>query len=670
MNELERFFKSINFIDENQDFQTVEIKKVVINKKTEEFTVYLKAEKVLKKDIIDSLFKATKNKINGQKKVKIKITYENITDDEILDYFKILFNALIKKRPSLIALAETKITCLNKNIKIEVGNKIEEEQILEEISALQKELSKYGFNDVSIETDLNEQIAIDVKKSIEQTASASLTKTIEENKTNIIMGKHIDGEVLAIDNIMNDVRNIIVEAYIFGIDTMERDNINIITLKISDKTNSILAKIFKKDKEEYHDILKELKVGSWYRIHGNAEYDNFAKDMVIAIRNLEKITSKEQKLVDNAEVKRVELHTHTFMSTMDSVVNQKDLVKYAISLGHKAVAVTDHNCLQAYPEIYHAVCDYNKGKEEKDHFKVLYGAELSVVNDDVDVIFNPQNYNLMDQTYVVFDTETTGFHPGKDQMIEIGAVKICNGEITDRFDELIDPGYPIPKRIVELTQITDELVKGKDNEENVTKRFLEWTGDLPMVAHNAKFDISFMQEAMQKYNLGKFTNTVVDTMSLARILNPEWSNHKLQTLVRRYKIEWNEDEHHRADYDSEGTAKAFYKMAKILYDRNLETTMDLYNSIDKDELVKFSVPFHISIIAQNKVGLKNLFKIISMANTKYLFKNDQPKIPRHEILEHKEGLLLGSGCVNGEIFNAALNKEDDELSNTFNPFPT
>ena len=660
MDELKRFFNSIMYEDKTNAFSDSKIDKVVINKKSDKFTVYLIVPKVLEKNIVEELFLATKNKINGQKEVDIVISYELINDDDILKYIKLEFEQIIKNRPSLVGLTDAKISVDNKKVIIEVANKIEQIEVEKEKETMLNNLARYGLKNIFIRVDLNKELEEQILKSIKDTPKDIIVPKIE--KSDIILGKHIDGDIELIDNILGDTKNVIIEAYVFGIDTMERENINIITLKISDKSNSILAKIFKRDKDEYHDVLKQIKEGSWYRFHGNIDFDNFAKDLVLSIRNLEKIESKDNKVVDLEEVKRVELHAHSFMSTMDAVVPQKELMKYALSLGHKAVAITDHNCLQAYPDLYHEVCAYNKAKDPKDHFKVLYGAELNVVSDDVNVIFNPQNYNLMDQVYVVFDTETTGFHPGHNQMIEIGAVKIKNNEIIDRFDMLIDPGRPLPQKIIDLTCITDEMLKGKESEENVTKKFLDWTQDLPMVAHNAKFDISFLSMAMQKYNLGEFKNTVVDTMSLARMLNPDWPNHKLQTLVRRYKIEWNEDEHHRADYDAQGTAYAFAKMAKILYDRNIETTMDIYNSVDQEELVKFSFPFHVTVLAKNKVGLKNLFKIISMANTKYLFKNDQPKIPRKYLSEHREGLLIGSGCVNGEIFEAALTKEDDELS--------
>ena len=484
---------------------------------------------------------------------------------------------------------------------------------------------------------------------------------------NIILGNHVEGSITPLENILGAEENIIVEAYVFGDELLEKDTINIMTLKISDNTNSLLAKVFKKNKKEFalikNGIKGAVKKGKWFRFSGNVEFDNYSHEIVLQLWNIEIIDSKEEKIVDDEETKRLELHTHTMMSTMDGVIEAKSLVKHALKLGHKAIAVTDHNAVQSYPDLFHAVTDYNKGKTGDERFKVLYGAELNVVNDDIDFIFNLKEYNLLHQEYVVFDTETTGFYVGSDQMIEIGAVKIKDGEILDRFDEFIDPKRPLPQKIVDLTCITDEMLAGHDSEEEVTKRFLEWTGDLPMVAHNAKFDIGFISAACGKYDLGEFKNTVLDTMSMARMLHPEWPNHKLTTLVRRYKIEWDEDAHHRADYDAEGTAHAFHKMCEELDSRNIETTTKLFNSVDTSELIKFSFPFHLCCLVKNKVGLKNLFKIISYANTTYLFRNSEPKLPRGELKKLREGLLIGSGCINGEIFEEAKTKDDEELAN-------
>ncbi len=670
-NELERFFKSISFSDINNDFKDAKVLKVVLRKKEELFEVNLVNDYVINFNAIESLFACASKGINGEAKCVVKMHYNNISEDNVLEYTKKLVDKLIDKRPSLIGIKDSEIKIDDDIISIEVGSKNEEELFLKESKNIKNKLLSYGFNEYEITSTLNkeknESIINEIKK---QQETVNHVAPVETTGSSMILGRHLDGDTTNIANIMGDAKNIIIEAYIFGKENMERDTINIITLKISDKTNSILAKIFKKDKAEYKAVDKQVKEGKWYRFSGNVEFDKFSRELVLAIRSMEPIDSKDTIIKDEAEEKRVELHAHTMMSMMDSVVGLDlnkhtiDLVDYAIKMGHKAVAITDHNGCQAFPIAFSTITSYNKGKEEKDKFKGLYGTELNIVNDDVDIVFNHnKSYNLLEDEFVVFDTETTGFYVGNDQMIEIGAVKIKNGVISDRFDELINPNRPLPKKITELTCITDEMLADKDTEENVTRRFLEWAADAPMVAHNAKFDIGFVSCACNKYNFDKFETTVVDTMGMARMLNPEWSNHKLSTLVRKYKVEWNEDEHHRADYDAEGTAKCFYKMCQILDGRNIETTNDIVEEVNTDDLIKFSIPFHMTAIAKNKVGLKNLFKIISAANTTYLFRNSQPKLPRKEMNKYHEGILFGSGCVNGEIFEAAKTKDDEELSN-------
>ena len=662
-----RFLDSISFQGNREELQHIEIEKVLLNKRTRNFEVIMHQANVLPYQTAYDLLMAAKGGIHQQEKCTITLKYDYITEQDIISYLDEIIKSIRIKKPSLAGVLDRTPDILDEIITFEVGNKTEELELKKEFKNIQKELFYYGLKELEFATKINDELRKSIQKEIE--LEKNEVKKIEEKpkfEGNIIVGKEITGEVTVINNIMGDAKNVILEAYIFGIDTLERENINIITLKISDKTNSMLAKIFKKDKKEYQAVMSQLKEGAWFRIQGNVEFDNFAKDLVLSIRNMEKIDSKDTVFKDQADTPRVELHTHTMMSAMDGVIDASTLVKHAAKLGHKAIAVTDHNCVQAFPDLYHAVEGLNKGKNPEDHFKVLYGAEMNVVNDDVDFIFNPKEYNLLEDTFVVFDTETTGFYAGSDQMIEIGAVKIQNGKIIDRFDELIDPHRPLPKKITELTFITDEMLSGKEDEEVVTKRFLEWAKDLPMVAHNAKFDISFMKAACNKYNLGEFDATVLDTMGLARMLYPDWPNHKLQTLTKKLDVPWDEDKHHRADYDAEGTAIAFYKMAKLLDDRKIVTTIELLEEVDLESLVRFSYPFHATMIAINREGLKNLFKIVSIANTKYLYKNEQPKIPRREIAKLREGLLIGSGCVNGEIFDKAIGKEDEELVNMMN----
>ncbi len=671
-NDVKKFLDYLNFHDYSEDINDIEIEKVILNKKQNLIDVIIKRDNILPIKEAKSLKEALNKAHKEDYKLVIDFHYQNKSEKDILEYVKNWLNELILNKPSLSGLTDTKITINEDIITIEVSSKLEEKEINKNGISLKKMLLEYGLGEYEVTTYLNLEMMKEIKKDIEE-AKNEVKKTVAPPviTSNIIIGKEITAPISAINNIAGDTKGVAFEAYIFGIDTLERETINIITLKISDKTNSMIAKIFKKEASEYKAVLSRLKENNWYRFYGNVEFDNFSKDLVLSIRSLEEIPSKDETMKDEAIVPRVELHVHTMMSAMDGVVayeekNPLNVVKYAAKMGHKAIAITDHNCVQAFPDIYHTVLAINKGKTEEERFKVLYGAEMNIVNDDVDIVFNNKTYNLLNDTFVVFDTETTGFYAGSDQLIEIGAVKICNGKIIDRFDELIDPRRPIPKKITELTFITDEMVKGKRSEEEVTKSFLEWCGNLPLVAHNAKFDISFMASSCSKYNLGEFKKTVVDTMSMARILHPEWPNHKLQTLTKKFDVPWDEEKHHRADYDAEGTALAFYKMSKILDDRNTETTDDLLELVDIDSMVRFSYPFHACLIAKNRDGLKNLFKIISLANTKYLFKNEQPKIPRQDIIKLRDNLLIGSGCINGEIFDKASTKEDEELVNMMN----
>ena len=423
------------------------------------------------------------------------------------------------------------------------------------------------------------------------------------------------------------------------------------------------CKVFTRDDEEYKRLCKELKSGNWFKIRGYTKNDQFAKELVLNARDIIPIDKKEESVKDLAEEKRVELHCHTVMSQMDGVANEEALVKQAMKWGHKAIAITDHNGVQGFPHVFNLVTGYNKGLEEgQEPFKVIYGAELVMIDDAVNIVLRPNKEVMLDQTYVVFDFETTGFNAGgADSIIEVGAVKLHNGEILERYDELINPGRPLPQKIVEVTNITDDMLKDKDNEENAIKRFKEWVGDCPMVAHNAKFDVSFLEMAYKKYNLGTFTNPVIDTLELSRTMDNTYARHSLSALVKRYDVPWDENAHHRGDYDSEGTALVFHKMLKKLSNRNIETMDQLDTLVSTDEIHKYGRAHHINLLVQNKAGLKNLFKLVSLANTTYLYKT--PRILRSVIEEHREGLLVGSGCYESEVFTEGKSKSEDELSN-------
>jgi DNA polymerase III epsilon subunit family exonuclease len=671
-NALIRFFDKIDF-QERDEFKDGKIIKCVVNKKKETWDVYIKLPNVISIESALALSDKAKDGIEDVSSIKIVYVYDNIMPEDVLNYFKYSLNKLMDKNPSLVSLLDTNISVDGDEISIEVISEIEADLIKDNSKKIIKWMSNLGFDDFKIKPVINKEKRETIKKEIEDTREQVIVEKEPEFK--VIVGEQIKTKkITPINEIIGEEGNITLEAYIFGIEEFvsNKSNFKILTLKISDKTDSILAKIFSKDDDEFAKYKAGLKENKWYKFRGYTKNDTFAKDLVLNIRDVEEIPSKTEKFKDDAEVKRVELHAHTMMSQMDGVTkfdlekHTCELVTNAINAGYKAVAVTDHGGCQAFPIIYEIIKNYNKGVEDPTKkFKGIFGTELTLVDDSVNIVVRPSDEDLVKTTYVVFDTETTGFNAGGgDQMIEIGAVKLQNGEIIDRFDELINPGRHIPDKITELTNISDEMVKDADNEENVTKRFLEWSGSNPMIAHNAKFDISFIEMAMKKNNLGEFTNTVIDTLELSRAFDREHTKHSLSALVKRYDVPFDEEAHHRADYDAEGTALVYHKIMQKLIDQNYKTINDLEKLVDKKDIYKFGRTYHFNALVVNKTGLKNLFKIVSMANTTYLYKS--PRIPRSELEKLREGLLIGSGCYESEVFIEGRSKEGEELTNIIN----
>ena len=658
-NKLERFFNKIGFIY-NDDFNNSKITKVVVNKIEESWTVYIYNKNCLNIDSAMDLINTAKKGIDSVSTIKIVYEYEEINDDDIKTYFRYLLNELIKNSPALSSIVNNEIYIDDDIITIEVISTNEEKLIKKESKRLVNTLSELGIKDININCKINEELKNNLKEQIKN--SRVEIKKNDEIVNKVIMGETIKSKITTIDNILSEENNVTVEAYVFGKDVFEssKTNFKILTLKVSDKTDSIFAKIFSKDEEEFKTITKLIKEGNWYRIRGYSKNDPYAKDMVLNIRDIEEIPSKNVSVMDESDEKRIELHTHTMMSQMDGCVDAKTILKTAVKWGHKAIGITDHNGCQSFPDVYHFVTDYNKGKSDEDKFKAIYGCELTLVDDTVRIVTRSVDQSLKDSTYCVFDLETTGFNAGgDDQIIEIGAVLIKDGVIIDRFDELIDPKRPLSYKIVELTNITDDMLKGKDDEETVVKKFISWFKDYPMVAHNAKFDTSFLEMAYKKYNLGTFNNCVIDTLELSRALDPEYSKHGLSALVKRYEVPWAEDAHHRADYDAEGTALVLDKMIKKLTTKKYSNINELNSLVDQKEIHKYGRTYHVNLLVQNKTGLKNLFKIISYANTTYLYKT--PRILRSKLEELRSGLLVGSGCYNSEVFVEARSKSEDEL---------
>ena len=663
-----RFFNAINF---NKDYlkyyENASLKEVLLKRKENKMTMIINIDLLPPIEVFKEIYEKGKT-LEGAKEVRFKFIVENNT---LLfkEYFDYYFDILISRCPMLKCIDRNKITFNNNKINIEVLNPAEYNKIEEIKEKIEVFMSDMGFDDVEVTSNINEEEREKFKKELNTTTEKIVNKEVRKT----IKGNPIAGEPSEIKNLITNEDRVILIAQVFGIDSKStQSGWFIITLKLTDYTDSIMANIFTKKQEEFDYLLSNIKKDKWYKFRGNIKYNQRSNDYEFGINDIETYEKKVEKLTDDAEVKRVELHAHTMMSQMDGLTKLDlgahtcELVSRAIEMGYRGVAITDHNGCQAFPIAYGIIQGYNKKQEDPSKkFKGIYGTELTLVDDTVEIVVRPSEKTLEDTTFVVYDTETTGFNAASgDQMIEIGAVKIQNGTIIDRFDEFINPGRHIPDKITELTEITDEMVKDAGSEEEVTKRFLEWTGDSPMVAHNAKFDISFIENAMRKYNLGEFTNTVIDTLELSRALDQGFARHSLSALVKRYNVPFDEESHHRADYDAEGTAIVFHKMCQKLIGQNYEKICDLEKLISKDEIYKFGRTYHFNAIALNRTGLKNMFKIISLANTTYLYKT--PRILRSKLNELREGLLIGSGCYESEVFKEARSKDGEELTNIIN----
>ena len=678
---IEKLINKINIDKENyQYFSDAKITKIKVNSHTGSWNVFIEKANLLPVEVYEEL-EEKKNSLD-ENATEIKFIFE-ITNQNLEEYKK-YYPYLLKTLKEELKVLEIYEDCLHieDNFLILVtSNEVEKERLnecLDKINTFYKLLG-YKFN-IDIVIRHEENILEEIKQELEVVPSITVSAPKEEKKEeapkekqfrrepkdpNSVIGRGIKEDPIKIKTLLGEDNNVVVEGFVFGTDYFEssKTDFKIITLKITDYSDSIYCKVFVRDDEEYSRLCKELKSGNWYKIRGYTKNDQFAKELVLNARDIIKIEKNETSIKDTAEEKRVELHCHTVMSQMDGVANEEAIVKQAMKWGHKAIAITDHNGVQGFPHVFNLVTGHNKGlKEGEEPFKVIYGAELVMIDDSVNIVLRPNDKVMLDETFVVFDFETTGFNAGgADSIIEIGAVKLKDGVVIEKYDELINPGRPLPQKIIDVTNITDEMLKDKDNEENAIKRFIEWFGDCPMVAHNAKFDVSFLEMAYKKYNLGTFTNPVIDTLELSRTMDNTYARHSLSALVKRYEVPWDESAHHRGDYDAEGTALVFHKMMKKLSNRNIERMDQLDNLVTKDEIHKYGRAHHVNLLVQNKAGLKNLFKLVSLANTTYLYKT--PRILRSVIDEHREGILVGSGCYESEVFTEAKSKSEDELSN-------
>ncbi len=478
---------------------------------------------------------------------------------------------------------------------------------------------------------------------------AARRKKYTSNDPDVFYGRDCEGELVKISTLVDGIGEVCIHGQLIKMEEkVLRNGKTLFICNITDFEDTIAFKIFasEDDVPVYKD---ELKEGSFYRLKGVPLYDTFSKELNIAsVRGIKHIPDFRVPRVDTSLEKRVELHMHTVMSEMDSVVDIEKIVKRANDWGHPAIAITDHGVAQAFPIAAHA-------KGMKDDFKLIFGCEGYFVDDLKNLVINPKGQDLNTE-YIVFDIETTGLSQKKNKIIEIGAVKVKDGEEIDRFSEFINPEEPIPYSIEQLTSITDEMVMHAPTVDVILPKFLEFCGDDIVVAHNAAFDTGFIKKNAKDLGM-KFDNTIMDTMTLSHVLLPELGKFTLDRVCKALNVK--NEHHHRAVDDANATAKIFVKLYEMLVERGVKTVEDV-NELGSasDDTIKKGRTYHGIILAKNEIGRVNLYRLISEAHVRYF--NRRPRMPMSMINKYREGLILGSACEAGELFRAVVDDAPDE----------
>ena len=479
----------------------------------------------------------------------------------------------------------------------------------------------------------------------------------------VVYGRDFENDTIPLESITGEMGEVTIRGQVMEVQQREiRGEKTILIFDMTDFTDSITVKMFLHN-EQLPEITAEVKKGAFLKLKGVTVIDRYDSELTIgSVSGIKKIANFAVTRMDTSPVKRIELHCHTKMSDMDGVTDAKALVKRAYEWGHPAIAITDHGVVQAFPEANHCFDAYGGCVPKDSDFKVLYGMEAYLVDDTKGIVHEPKGQRL-DGDFVVFDIETTGFSSLAHQIIEIGAVKVQGGQITERFSTFVNPRVPIPFRIEQLTSINDAMVENAPGIEEVLPRFMDFCGDAVMVAHNADFDMGFIQENLCRLGMDR-TFTYVDTVGMARFLLPQLNRFKLDTVAKAVGVSL--DHHHRAVDDAECTAHIFTRFVQMLAERDILDVDELnrQGTVSEDTIRKLPT-YHAIILVKNETGRIHLYKLVSQSHLKYY--NRRPRVPKSLYLQLSDGLMIGSACEAGELYQALLrNASEQEIARLVN----
>ena len=508
-----------------------------------------------------------------------------------------------------------------------------------------------------IESSIKDQVNILEQKQeyAKQNVKKDTKKTFaKKSSPQAISIKEIPLDQYRLDQYKNEKgdTNFLIEGVISKLEQKALPNSTLLTFVLGDDDDAIYVKRFVKSTKD-KDLAESLHEGDLIQVEGYAAFDTYQKDVIVnanAINFIEK--SKKEERIDKAKEKRIEFHIHTKMSNMDAVNDPQDYIDTAIKWGHEAIAFTDHNGLYAYPDIYKAAL--------KKEIKPIYGVELDFVDEQNFKITSDSTKNILlkDAKYVVFDIETTGLSSTRDKIIEIAATKIESGSITERYQTFINPGESLSHFTTELTDITDEMLEQAPSIEDALQGFLDFAKDSILVAHNAMFDIGFIKENAKRLERLFDDSLIIDTLNISRYFyNQDLKKFNLKAVAKYFKVK--QEQHHRAQDDAFVTAQIWLFMMNDLMQKGIKHYHEINLAIDDNESWKHIRPYHVMVLTQNQIGYKNLFKVMSDALTTHFYSG--PRTLKSVLDKYREGLLVGSGCANGDVFEAAMNKGDEEL---------
>ena len=666
-------------IRNHEAFSQAEIEQVIVHKQSNIWEFRFVFENILPFELFLALKKGLKeefSKTGNQATFEIKTKDQDFSRELLQAYYREAFSdGPCSSQGFRTMYQDFQVRFENDQLIIEASEAADTEHFRKNhLPNLSKQLELFGFPKFTCHLEKNEDLTKEEQEAfhsenqmIVQAANDETLRAMEQleqmappppvedkpvfdfqAKKAAAKPKLDKAEITPMIEVNTEENRLVFEGVVFDVEhKVTRTGRVLINFKMTDYTSSFSMQKWVRNEEEAQkfDIIKK---NSWLRVRGNVEVNNFTRDLTMNVQDVQEVVHYERKDLMPEGERRVEFHAHTNMSTMDALPEVEEIVETAAKWGHKAVAITDHGNVQSFPHGYKAA--------KKAGIQLIYGMEANIVEDRVPIVYNEVEMDLSEATYVVFDVETTGLSAIYNDLIQVAASKMYKGNIIAEFDEFINPGHPLSAFTTELTGITDDHVKNAKPLIQVLKEFQEFCKDTVLVAHNASFDVGFMNANYERHGLPKITQPVIDTLEFARNLYPEYKRHGLGPLTKRFGVAL--EHHHMANYDAEATGRLLFIFIKEVAEKHGVTDLARLNLdlISPDSYKKARVK-HATIYVKNQVGLKNIFKLVSLSNTQYF--EGVPRIPRTVLDAHREGLILGSACTEGEVFDAVVSQGVD-----------